>query len=98
MTATERAWAQLPRGTRLVVRSGTIRLHLRTPPVSLWAPLLVMLGEGEMHGLPEGEWVEMEALHTAQVVAVARERVPAWQWLVGRPGRWVGRAGRSVLR
>lgn len=31
LPATQRAWAQLPRGTRLVVLSGTIRLHLRTP-------------------------------------------------------------------
>ena len=50
MTASQRAWAQLPRCTQLVVRDGTIRLHLRTPLASLWAPLLVMLGEGEAHG------------------------------------------------
>lgn len=87
LLATRRAWAQLPRGTQLAVRGGTIRLHLRTPLASLWAPLLVMLEEGEEHGLPEVGSVEMEALHTAQVVAVVGERVSAWQWLVGRLGR-----------
>lgn len=97
LPAPQRAWAQLPRGTQLVVRGGTIRLHQRTPLASLWAPLPVLLGEGEAHELPGGGWVEMEALHTAQVLAVVGERVSAWQWLVGHLGRWVGRARRPVL-
>lgn len=97
LPATQRAWAQLPRGTQLLVPSGTIRLHLRAPLAGLWAPLPLVLGEGETHELPEGGWVEIEALNTAQVVAVVGERVSAWPWLVDRVGRLVGRAGRRVL-
>ena len=56
LPATQRGWAQLTRGTQLVVRGGTIRLHQRTSLASLWAPLPVVLGEGKAQNLT---WVLM---------------------------------------
>ena len=51
----------------------------------------MVVREGEAHELPEGGWVEVEALHCAQAVAVVGQRASFWQWLAARLGRWVQR-------
>nr|WP_315191714.1 hypothetical protein [uncultured Albidiferax sp.] len=71
----QRAWERLPSGAEIAVQQGTVRLHVMAYLAGMWVEQPVLLHAGERHRVEVAGWMQMEAVGSAKLSAVAR---PGW--------------------